>query len=215
VQVRTIEASIHGRYLVEGPAEAPLLLGFHGYGEDAEAQLDRMRGVPTSEPWQLCSVQALSRFYRSKGQHVVASWMTRQDRAQTIDDNVTYVKRVLDALAGEGRLSGSVVATGFSQGVAMAYRAAAKSLPRCSGIIAVGGDLPPELGSDPDRRWPPILIARGESDEWYTAENLESDEQALASQRAELEANTYACGHEWSAEISEAAGRFLDRVRRA
>jgi len=215
MQVRTMEASVHGRYLLEGPADAPLLLGFHGYGEDAEAQLDRLRGIATREPWQLCSVQGLSRFYRAKGQHVVASWMTRQDREQTIGDNLRYVKRVLDALAGEGRLSDTVVATGFSQGVAMAYRAAAKSLAGCSGIVAVGGDLPPELGSDPDRRWPPILIARGESDEWYTAEKLESDERALAGQRAELEAKTYACGHEWSAEISEAAGRFLDRVRRA
>ncbi len=213
MQARTIEASIHGRYLLEGPEAAPLLLGFHGYGEDAEAQLDRMRGVPTSEPWQLCSVQALSRFYRSKGRHVVASWMTRQDRERAIEDNVTYVKRVVDSLAGQGRMSDSVVVTGFSQGVAMAYRAAARSLSRCSGIIAVGGDLPPELASDPDRRWPAILIAHGESDEWYTRDKLAADERALKDQQAELEARTYACGHEWSIEISESAGRFLDRLR--
>ena len=140
-----IEASVHGRYLLEGPADAPLLLGFHGYGEDAEAHLERMRGIPTSEPWQLCSVQALSRFYRSRGELVVASWMTRQDRELAIDDNVAYVKRVVAALAEEGRVNGCLVVTGFSQGAAMAYRASARSLSRCSGIIAVGGDLPPEI----------------------------------------------------------------------
>ena len=174
-----------------------------------------MRGIPTSEPWQLCSVQALSRFYRSRGELVVASWMTRQDRELAIDDNVAYVKAVVTALAEEGRVNGCLVVTGFSQGAAMAYRAAARSLSRCSGTVAVGGDLPPELGSDPERRWPPILIARGESDEWYTRDQLESDERALAGQQAELEARTCACGHEWSAEISKAVGRFLDRVRNA
>ena len=42
-----VETVTHGRYLLEGPPDAALLVaGFHGYGESAEAQLERLRRLP-------------------------------------------------------------------------------------------------------------------------------------------------------------------------
>ena len=49
---RSIAVHTHGRYLIDPPASdgpAPLLVGFHGYGEGAEAQLERMRRVRVEE----------------------------------------------------------------------------------------------------------------------------------------------------------------------
>jgi len=88
---RTIAVTTHGRYLVEKPAAsgpAPLLVGFHGYGEGAEAQLERMRRIGGADRWRLVSIQGLHRFYQRRADQVVASWMTRQDRDLAIADNL-------------------------------------------------------------------------------------------------------------------------------
>src|SRR5580698_5319071 len=101
-----------------------MLVGFHGYGEDAETQLERLRAIPGSAGWIVVSIQALHRFYERRTNHVVASWMTRQDRDAAIADNIDYVQNCLNAVSAEWPTDGKIVFAGFSQGVAMAFRAA-------------------------------------------------------------------------------------------
>src|ERR671914_443656 len=72
----------------------------------------------------IVSVQALHRFY-TRHNTIVASWMTREDRELAIADNVDYVGRVLDDARRRYAAGGPLVFEGFSQGRAMAYRAAA------------------------------------------------------------------------------------------
>ncbi|MEO5897827.1 MAG: phospholipase, partial [Vicinamibacterales bacterium] len=119
-----VSTSTHGRVLMR-PAVSPtaLLIGFHGYMENADIQMDRLAALEGSDAWTLVSVQALSRFYKGRSQEVVASWMTRQDREVTIEDNIAYVDRVVEQVATAGT---PVVFAGFSQGVAMAFRAAVR-----------------------------------------------------------------------------------------
>jgi len=76
---RHIATLVHGRYLVEAPADptgCPLLVGFHGYGETADKSMEEMRKIPGAAQWVLCAVQALHPFYNRTGE-VIASWMTR------------------------------------------------------------------------------------------------------------------------------------------
>jgi poly(3-hydroxybutyrate) depolymerase len=134
--VRLVPTTVHGRYLVRparAEAPAPLLVGFHGYGENASDHLAALERVPGADAWHLVAVQALHPFYKRDGS-VVASWMTKLDREAAIADNVGYVERVVAAVQGELDVTGVVVFAGFSQGVAMAYRAAA-ALP-ASGLVA-------------------------------------------------------------------------------
>ncbi len=119
-----------------------MLIGFHGYGEDAETQLERLRAIPGIASWVIVSVQALHRFYERRTNRVVASWMTRQDRESAIADNIAYVQNCIDAVSTEWPTTRKIVFAGFSQGVAMAFRAATHFE---AGVIAVGGDVPPEL----------------------------------------------------------------------
>ena len=65
-----------------------------------------------------------------------------------------------------------LVFLGFSQGAAMAYRAAAGS--HATGLIALGGDVPPEV-VEARPKLPPVLIGRGIREEWYTDEKLQKD----------------------------------------
>src|SRR5262249_56383933 len=104
-------------YLVMPPSfdgPVPLLVGFHGYGEGADAQLDRLRSIAGSERWLLVSIQGLHRFYNRRADEVVASWMTRQDRELAIADNIAYVAAVLDSVSATSSTKPSTVFAGFS-----------------------------------------------------------------------------------------------------
>src|SRR4029450_2642699 len=138
----SIAAPTHGRVLVRDVGSPRgLFVGFHGYAETAEVQMDRLAAVPGADGWTLVAAQGLNRFYRGRTQDVVAGWMTRQDREEAISDKLAYVGNVID-FTRTG--SEPIVFTGFSQGVAMAFRAAVRGRQRASAVIAVGGDIPPE-----------------------------------------------------------------------
>ena len=205
----SIEAPAHGRVLVrEVDSPRGLLVGFHGYAETAETQLERLAAVPGTDAWTLVAAQGLNRFYRGRTQDVVAGWMTRQDRDDAIRDNVAYVDNVIEATRNG---SEPIVVAGFSQGVAMAFRAAVLGRAGVNGVIAVGGDIPPELlaGSASASPFPRVLLIRGATDDWYTAKKLDADMSALRARGEEPEAFTHDGGHEWTADVAMAAGDFL------
>ena len=213
--VRTISANTLGRYVVAPAADgdtAPLLVGFHGYGQSAVEHLETLRGIPGVDRWRLASIQGLHRFYQTRTGRVVASWMTSQDREQAIRDNVAYVRDVVTALLSTAAPGTPLVYAGFSQGVAMAYRAALAAGHPCDGLIVLGGDVPPESQDVPADRWPPILLGRGRMDEWYTEPQLHSDLAFLQSRPIRLETVVFDGGHEWHADFYHAAGRFLERI---
>ena len=202
-ETRIIAARTHGRFLVEwGPPER-LLVGFHGYGENADVLLAQMLQIPAIEQWTVVAVQALHRFYRGRGSGTIAaSWMTSQDRERAIGDNIDYVRSVVAEFPSPRRL----VFLGFSQGVAMAYRAASVH-PNTSAIIALAGEVPPDV----EGPMPPVLIGRGTAEDWYTDEKLKKDLSILGS-ATQVETCVYEGGHEWTEEFRAVAGRFLPRV---
>ena len=208
---RVVETPTHGRYLVSpgsGPG-APLLVGFHGYAETAEEELRRLRAIPGIGSWTVVSVEGLHQFYRRRTNEVVASWMTRQNRELLIADNTAYLSQVIRRVAEDFSPGTALVTTGFSQGVAMAYRAAATLDRPVAGVIACGGDVPPELGTAALARIPAVLVGRGARDEWYTAEKMASDEGRLQMAGVTVSALTFDAAHEWTSGFGEACFKFL------
>jgi len=189
--VKSIATGTHGRYLVAPPSGAgpwPMLVGFHGYMERAERHLSHLQQIPGSADWLLVSVQGLHRFYAPNHRQVIASWMTSQDRKLAIADNLAYVGAVVGKVKQEFKTTDALVYAGFSQGVAMAYRAATRSTHLGTGILALAGDVPPELRDDLSITWPPVLVT------W-------------------LESVEFDGGHEWTNEFLAASGRFLNACR--
>ena len=205
----SIAAPAHGRVLVRDVGSpVGLFIGFHGYMENAEIQMERLAAVPGTDGWTLVSVQGLNRFYKGRSQEVVAGWMTRQDREDAIRDNIAYVDNVVE-LTREGEIP--VVHVGFSQGVSMAFRGAVRGKVRAAGVIAVGGDVPPELLNDAKSWFPRVLLMRGTHDEWYTAEKMGKDYRALRPRVDDVRTLEYAGGHEWTADVANAAGEFIQQ----
>jgi predicted esterase len=208
---RHIATLVHGRFLVEAPADpagCPLLVGFHGYGETADKHMEELRKIPGAQGWVLCAVQGLHPFYNRAGE-VIASWMTRQDRELAIADNISYAASVVAELRRTLPVSDRLVFLGFSQGAAMAYRAAAASGHPCHGVVVLGGDVPPELEARGLAQFPPVLLGRGSSEEWYDAAKMEHDVELLRGKGVDVRPVVFTGGHEWTNEFRAAAGEFL------
>jgi predicted esterase len=210
----SIPATVHGRCLLEVPASAgphPLVVGFHGYGETAEVHAERMRRIPGAAECVLASLQSLHLFYTKAGE-VVGSWMTKQDREQAAADNVAYVAEAVTRIKEELAVDDRLAYVGFSQGVAMAYRAAAWAGHPCRALVAIGGDMPPEVAADPAVRFPSVLLTRGEGDAFFTREKMERDVECLRRRGAAPQAVVFDGGHEWAEPVFAAAGELIARA---
>ena len=208
METRTIPTQTHGRYLVDVPAHSRgTLVGFHGYQETAAINLEALRSVASGRPIGLVSVQGLHRFY-TRANDVVASWMTKEDRELAIADNTAYVARVLSAVADEFGITRPLIYVGFSQGVAMAYRAAVLVQRPCDGIIAFAGDVPPDV-APLAASLPAVLLGRGTDDKWYDAEKSAADLAVLRPATSVIE-HVFTGGHAWDPDFIARAGQFVD-----
>ena len=86
--------------------------------------------------------------------------MTRQDRELLIADNVAYVDAAIAQVSGT-RAVARLVFCGFSQGVPMAFRAGLLGARKADAVLALGGEVPPELLADEGVTFPRVLLARG------------------------------------------------------
>jgi predicted esterase len=199
-----------------------MLVGFHGYAETAERMLTNLRALAPGEPadpqgepgatvcdWCLVSVQALHRFY-TRSEEVAANWMTRQDRELEIENNTAYVWSVVHAVERDYRVRRPLVFAGFSQGVAMAYRAAAAG--PCDALILLAGDVPPDVAPRASGL-PPILLGRGTKDNWYTEEKAAADARILRDAGVSVTEHVFDGGHVWDQSFVATAQQFLQQVR--
>jgi predicted esterase len=210
--LRHAATTVHGRYLVQPHRSGSgglWLVGFHGQGQTAQAFLDPLARVPRSGQWLVAAVQGLNRYYAGRANDVVANWMTRQDREHAIADNVVYVDTVLDQLEREFGAPRTIVFAGFSQGVAMAYRAGLLCRHACAAIIVAGGDVPPEFKSADTRPWPRVLAMTGTRDEYYPPVRLEDDMAFVRTRRPDARMVAFEGGHEWGDAVVSAAGELL------
>ena len=211
-QVKHIQTRVSGRYAVQEPSTTigpfPLIMGFHGYGEDAETQLAMMQNIPGIEQWLCCAIQALHPFYPRPGRHG-ASWMTSQDRELRIQENIQYVDAVLAQLKEHFPLNDVLVYHGFSQGTCMACRAALLGQYPPSGVLLLGGDIPPEFNDL--KRMHRVCCARGRQDRLYPLERWKDDRTRLEQSQVNAVFCTFHGGHGGNPEYYDAAGEFLEQ----
>jgi predicted esterase len=211
LDTRTIATGTHGRYLVDIPEHSrATLVGFHGYQENAAITFEVLRQIAAGRSIGIVSLQGLHRFY-TRNNDVIASWMTKEDRELAIADNVAYVAKVLSAVADEYDITRPLIYAGFSQGVAMAYRAAALAQRPCDGVIALAGDVPPDV-APLAASLPKVLIGRGSEDKWYTGEKAGKDREVLDAAGVTVIEHVFDGGHLWAPEMIAKAGSFVDEL---
>ena len=211
-QEYAIQTSVSGRYLLQLSSHsgtAPLFVGFHGYGQTAEDELALLRGIPGSEQCLCCSIEALHPFYTPRGEPG-ASWMTSRQRELRITENVHYVDAVIKRVRESGFVGDTLCFHGFSQGCAMACRAALLGSYRASGLMLLGGDIPPELSVNEGVGR--VHLARGNGDRFYSQEKFEHDCARIRDTGLPVAATLFRGDHRANEEYFNAAGKFLATV---
>lgn len=214
-ELRHQAVTVTGRYWLRAAkaagenGRAPLLVGCHGYGESARDHLAQLEQIPGIERWHLAAVEALHPFYKGRTNEVVRSWMTRDDREQAIAENAGYLHAVVAAIRRELEVSPVLVYSGFSQGAAMAWRAALRGGWPCHGVIVHGGDLPADAVDPAPLAWPQVLVGHGLEDPWYTPEKAEADRAKLEELGAPVRLFAFPAGHEWHQDFHRTCGDFL------
>lgn len=210
MQIFTLQTAVRGKYALRLPAQsgpAPLLAGFHGYGQTAEDELSLLCAIPGSERWLCCSIEALHPIY-TQGGSPGSSWMTSSDRDQRIEENVRYVDAVIERVRAGFHLSDLLCFHGFSQGTGMACRAALLGHYPAECLMLLGGDIPPELSLS--GRQERVHIARGTRDRLYLPEQYERDAARLQENGVSFVAGDFIGGHRANAAYFSLAGKFLD-----
>jgi predicted esterase len=211
MRTKVVSTRTHGRYLIDiADNSRGTLVGFHGYKEHAASQMEVLRRIAGSRRLGLVSIQGLHRFYSSGGT-VVASWMTKEDREHAIADNVEYVGRVLTAVAGEFSLTRPLIYVGFSQGVAMAFRAAAFVQRPSDAVIALASDVPPDVAPIA-ATLPRVLHGRGDQDALYSARQAAMDLDLLTTAGVGVQSCVFSGGHAWTPAFIDRCGQFIDEL---
>ena len=212
MQEYTIQTSVRGRYLLQRPSHsgpAPLFVGFHGYGQTAEYELSLLSTIPGSGRWLCCSIEALHPVYIPTGDSG-ASWMTSRHREQRITENVLYVDAVIKRVRESGAVNDTLCFHGFSQGCGMACRAALLGSYRSTGLMLLGGDIPPELSVNGSVGR--VHLARGNGDRFYTQEQFEHDSARIREGDLPFSATHFRGEHGANEEYFNAAGLFLAMI---
>jgi predicted esterase len=208
-----------GRCAVTGPvdpAEArELWIVLHGYGELAGTFLRGFRAIDDGSrlivrpgALQVLRRQDAARepFRRARG----ASWMTREDRVEEIEDQMHWLGQVLGEYRGRIGRSIPLTVLGFSQGAAAASRWVARGGVRPAQLICWGASLAPELdlvaGSELARTRCTIVI--GERDVFVTPDRVEAERARLEAAGFPHALERFAGGHR----LDDAT---LERVARA
>ncbi len=187
-------------YSVQVPEQRgprPLLIVLHGFGQVARQFITvfeplAKKGILVAAP------QGAHQFYThlKKGQ-VGFSWLTRYERDQSVVDFVGYMKQFYKLLQERFEVdSQRVFILGFSQGVSMAYRTWAHGALPVRGVIACGGDLPPDIVEKLEGLHPiQILLVHGRQDEDVPPEKAQEALKHLTAHGLQPELFDFEGGH--------------------
>jgi len=200
----TIEVPRTARYHVlarEGTACREVWFLLHGYGQLAAPFLASL-GALARPARLLVAPEALSRFYLKRGTgEVGASWMTREERAEEIQDTLRYLDLVWERVLAEHALprDAGLRAFGFSQGAAAAARWSVLGRAPVQHVTLWACPLPPDLDLGPHAerarrlRWTFVL---GDADATIDRVAWDSGVARLRAAGIEPECLRFPGGHE-------------------
>ncbi|MCP9199841.1 esterase [Gramella sp. GC03-9] len=154
-------------------------LAFHGIGYLSRYFLKYFKHLDPEENY-IIAPQAQSKYYlNGEYRHVGASWLTRENLEEEIENMLSYLDAVYEAenLAEAENL----YIFGYSQGVSVATRFVARRKINCSKLILHSGKVPQELKTEDFEHLSDteIKFIFGTQDEYLNPEILKTEEKRL------------------------------------
>jgi len=215
IQINRLPIEFSSYHAVQTPNQnyddpPALILTTHGYGQSCKGFIKHF------EPFRdknilVVAPQGMNQFYWKNGKPGF-SWMTRYMREYTMRDNLVYMAQLYDYLLEDyGFDEKKVFMLGFSQGVAMAFRFASIGHVQPRGVIACGGDLPPDVEEKLGTFTPyPTLVVHGEKDKTVTKQKGEDCITALQNHNFDVTKHFHEAGHEIPDETVEFVGEWIE-----
>lgn len=195
-------------------AETQTLVVLHGWGQNARSFIRKFAPMRQHNVF-IIAPQAPHQFYLDMETRKVGfGWMTAFDRDRAISDVVAGIDSILDGVEEKyGEATRRPCVLGFSQGVSIAWRYLIHGKRNVAGLVASGGDLPPDV----DHRLPShgplsILLAHGREDTIVPWAKAQSAESRLRELHFPLETNYFAGGHDFPADLMERLPGWFDEV---
>ena len=196
---RSLVVSRHARVGVVGDAataaEAWLIL--HGYGMLARGILHWFRGAERADRL-LIAPEGLSRFYTelSGGKRAVgASWVTREDLANELEDQYQYLEHAANDLLPDGL---PLHIHGFSQGVSVGARWCVRTQRPVARLVCWAGAMPEDVAADDLKRalgHEPLHLVVGNRDSRVPPARVEADAERLGAAGVEVKLHRFDGGH--------------------
>ena len=120
------------------------ILALHGYGQLVQYFLRKLHTLSEDDLF-IVAPEGLHRFYlEGTSGRVGASWMTKEERADDMQDNMKYLDAIYEKYFSEANFDKFIV-LGFSQGAATAARWIEHTQNRIDAFIQWAGVFPPDL----------------------------------------------------------------------
>lgn len=179
----------------------------HGYGQLAQFFLRSFRRLDDGTRL-IVAPEALSRFYlESTGGRVGATWMTREDRLNEIQDYIAYLNTLSGKIISQvdvNKIRLNIL--GFSQGTATVMRWVCDGKVKPDQVILWAGGIPPEIDLALYRnlfRQCSLKLVIGEQDEYITPAMVQETEERLKSSGISYRLITFNGRHQLNGEILE------------
>lgn len=201
----TIEKTAHYSTLGEANNKVKYLwIVCHGYGQLASQIIHKFSDIYTEEHFFIAP-EGLSRFYwnEAKGQ-VGASWMTKENRLQEINDYVDYLQQLHDHYKTICHPAAQVIAFGFSQGVATIWRWMMAKKPSLNNLVMWAGMTPEDLDYRKDKTYLNsirITLIYGLSDQYLTEDRIAFQRKIEEQQGLQIDHHTFEGKHVVNREV--------------
>lgn len=175
----------------------------HGYGQLARYFLRKFEVLDPSQHF-VVAPEALSHFYLPGHQRVGASWMTKENRLNEIDDYLAYLNQVYEewVIKMPENVTSSVL--GFSQGVATAVRWVFDQKIQFDKLIMWAGGFPPDVDFTKTESVlgnKELFFVYGLQDELIKTAQFEEEKQKMLEKKISPQVVTFDGKHELNGEI--------------
>ena len=164
----------------------------HGYGQLASHIIRKFDSFDNEEHF-IVAPEALNRFYWDMRKGIVgASWMTKHDRLDEIEDYSHFLTTVYDTFISQLSSIAQIILLGFSQGSATQVRWILRGRPHFHHLVLWGGLLPEDIDYVNDVSFSKYIsdkklhFINGDADEFVTPDKVEWQLNFAQSQNIDL-----------------------------
>ena len=169
----------------------------HGYGQLAKYFIKKFECIEKKNRF-IIAPEGLNKFYiDGYSGRVGANWMTKEQRADEIDDYCLYLEQLTDLIKKQAHQKCKIRIIGFSQGTATVSRWILKTKYKIETLILWGGKIAFDFNFSlyKEKHTETInYVVFGTEDEFYSQEDIESYRKELNDFKTEW--ISYSGGHD-------------------